>query len=1361
MKKLYLSITLFCLLLLSSVNAQDAPILLAPLDGDRHVKTNKLTLLWFAIEGVEQYKIQLATHPDFLPEAIIFDVNRTTASVIAPELSNLTTYYWRVKIDDPASPWSNAWRFTTTGFASIVNLTSPEDGTNNLDTDVIEFEWEKDSVNSSYNLQISTDPEFPDTIRNVFVDEETADVTNLQAGLLHYWRVKSFNVDGIEGDWSDVSSFKTRLRKPTLISPTNFANNQDTTIIFRWTRVSTASIYDFQISIDETFPDDQILFDTSLTNDRLRFEDMLNDQIYYWRLKSRNAFSDSSLWSEPFAFKTRLSKPKLLLPLDETRNNELNITLSWTPGDEFDFYHVQVAEDSLFKNLHTNTFAESNTASLLNLEKNKFYYWRINRQNSDGDSSSWSNRFGFKTKLETPALLLPENNFSKFSFNTTFEWSKIDSAEYYLFQLSNNDSFTDIQLNEVVSDTLKQIDSLKINQSFFWRVRAENERTDTSEWSETFRINISAISLSSLEIDTTINFSSDRIDTISSIQLENSSNEILNLSSIFAQPDSLFTTSVSELVLNAFEKIDLKIIADTSKIDTGLTGGTLNFVRLFDSTEDTTRIPIRLFSKKAVAGFSMDTLDFDSTFSSLRKNKLVRLNNRLGNITLNISELTLEQNEGEAFILNTELEKIGAGDSANISITFDPQVKDTNTAYLVAKTNSYPEREIRVFLTGIGLGGIVSESTKSSFNAVSDSTFITFSNDTQKLTIENSGDYPLDFSLNLVENYFDIETNLPLPIRLQANDTTSFTLKYNTPNFDTLNIDTLIFSHNGIGDKEFKFPLQGSFDKSKAIEEISKTITVNNNLLNTISSAMQLPNETAIQVRYDNTLFEDEDNIEFKIVYFVGGPGSKQNALNADKGRKVIPFQKVNKNGLLFKGELFTNGIGSLDKDSLTIFDFIDVQVEVNNYKTADVNVPLSTAAEKLEDANVNWVLFGYPFNQVLSDSVFSDLGDPTKMQDGQWVVYDYNSGSDNFELLSSNLLEAGQAFFIAQEINERVNLSYKYENTVLTRKLSDNIIELNETGWKTISSPYTFEVEVDTPAVLYRYDTFTKSYKLTSIMRPGEGYFVPPNISELRLINFGEYFPSVFPKAIADSDWMIDIQFSNGKKSEQLFVAGKKGINELFKTSGEKGFVKAPKIDNYFEAYFSDDAEIRMSALLNEPLHEFVTNLVIESGKNETIELKIALEKEMQSGYSFAIIDEFGNKIRSNEMLSILGNNKRNLQFVYGTSKFISNKINEIKNLLTSEFSLAQNYPNPFNPSTTIRYSIPVVGALSEVEGRHVTLRIFDILGRVVATLVNVTKVPGKYEVTWDASAQASGVYFYELKAGEFTETKKLLLLK
>lgn len=85
--------------------------------------------------------------------------------------------------------------------------------------------------------------------------------------------------------------------------------------------------------------------------------------------------------------------------------------------------------------------------------------------------------------------------------------------------------------------------------------------------------------------------------------------------------------------------------------------------------------------------------------------------------------------------------------------------------------------------------------------------------------------------------------------------------------------------------------------------------------------------------------------------------------------------------------------------------------------------------------------------------------------------------------------------------------------------------------------------------------------------------------------------------------------------------------------------------------------------------------------------------------------------------------------------------------------FSLSQNYPNPFNPNTKIKYSIP--------QTSQIQIKVFDILGNEIEELVNEEKPAGTYELTWNAANLSSGVYFYNLHAGSFVQTKKMILMK
>jgi hypothetical protein len=110
-------------------------------------------------------------------------------------------------------------------------------------------------------------------------------------------------------------------------------------------------------------------------------------------------------------------------------------------------------------------------------------------------------------------------------------------------------------------------------------------------------------------------------------------------------------------------------------------------------------------------------------------------------------------------------------------------------------------------------------------------------------------------------------------------------------------------------------------------------------------------------------------------------------------------------------------------------------------------------------------------------------------------------------------------------------------------------------------------------------------------------------------------------------------------------------------------------------------------------------------------------------------------------------------INYVFGQKFGLTTDIETDEENIPNTFSLMQNYPNPFNPSTKIKFSI--------LHSQFTTLKVFDILGREVRTLVNEVKQPGTYEVEFNASDLSSGIYFYSIKAGEFSAVKKLMLIK
>jgi hypothetical protein len=133
----------------------------------------------------------------------------------------------------------------------------------------------------------------------------------------------------------------------------------------------------------------------------------------------------------------------------------------------------------------------------------------------------------------------------------------------------------------------------------------------------------------------------------------------------------------------------------------------------------------------------------------------------------------------------------------------------------------------------------------------------------------------------------------------------------------------------------------------------------------------------------------------------------------------------------------------------------------------------------------------------------------------------------------------------------------------------------------------------------------------------------------------------------------------------------------------------------------------------------------------NRTVRLKLVLDNNFEAEYSLS-------GIYSDE---------------YVLNKTSVKQINYTGGEVVKSYELSQNYPNPFNPSTTIKFQIPTSG--------DAVLKIYDILGNEITTLVNEFLETGKYEVNFDATALASGVYIYRLNVNDFVNVKKMVLLK
>jgi len=234
----------------------------------------------------------------------------------------------------------------------------------------------------------------------------------------------------------------------------------------------------------------------------------------------------------------------------------------------------------------------------------------------------------------------------------------------------------------------------------------------------------------------------------------------------------------------------------------------------------------------------------------------------------------------------------------------------------------------------------------------------------------------------------------------------------------------------------------------------------------------------------------------------------------------------------------------------------------------------------------------------------------------------------------------------------------------------------------------------------------------------------------------------------------VCDTLMSNGK--HYFRMANNQSLPELYRQAGDSVFsfntlLKKEYLIFNFNANVGDT--ISCLQFVPEMLTQVIT--LFSKGTNEILNVNrssftfwLQYPELTEGSYLITITDSLGITYYGGEggEQNLAGAIINNIQ--YGNLVHV-----KIPTEIPSNFYLAQNYPNPFNPATTINYSLP--------KSSFVTIKIYDILGRDVTTLVNENKPIGNYSIQLNASKLVSGVYFYRMTAEDFVQTKKLILLK
>lgn len=358
-----------------------------------------------------------------------------------------------------------------------------------------------------------------------------------------------------------------------------------------------------------------------------------------------------------------------------------------------------------------------------------------------------------------------------------------------------------------------------------------------------------------------------------------------------------------------------------------------------------------------------------------------------------------------------------------------------------------------------------------------------------------------------------------------------------------------------------------------------------------------------------------------------------------------------------------------------------------------------------------------------------------------------FNNSVDNIypNALSNTLFNYDGTYSPAQELQMGKGYWIRYgepeSESIVGEYLGFVEIELNP-GWNLIS-PASFSIS---PESIVDFDGiidsdlifgFEGSYFKPDILYPGSGYWLYANENGIITINDSSEQPEILAKRSNNHD-------------------EPSGFNTINIASNE---IKLPEL--YFGGEMEEDALIKY--LLPPKPPSGIADARLSNGKTLTTDSDAIIEVQQptnnllilsieaaESGQVFNVSEFHGNHLISEQ--EVIDGDE--LQLNENTKRLlVTIKQDADMDELPKEFALAQNYPNPFNPVTNLEYSLP--------EDVNVRLDIYNTLGQRVATLHDGPQVAGRYIINFDASHLASGLYIYRLQAGDFVETRKMLLVK
>lgn len=736
------------------------------------------------------------------------------------------------------------------------------------------------------------------------------------------------------------------------------------------------------------------------------------------------------------------------------------------------------------------------------------------------------------------------------------------------------------------------------------------------------------------------------------------------------------------------------------------------------------------------------SLNFGQVLLGATSNKDIKITNT-GNTTLTVSNVESSNNK-YTFNGGTSY-TIAAGGEKTVTVTFNPTVVGTENGNLTITSDDPDTPASTVTLTGEGFQtnpNIVVTPSSLAFGNVTVNTSSNLS-----LKIKNTGDANLSISNvvsgNSVYTFTGGTTHTVLP-----NDSVTITVTF-LPTAATAYNTNLTITSNDPDQGTLNVALTGTGTA------LQPNITVDPTSLNFGNIAVG--NTKSLNITLTN---DGQADLNISNIIVNGSVFSYSGSTNFN----IVPAAN-NQISILFKPTSATTFNGT-------------VKIASNSPGEDTVTVTLTgvgTTSSLSNKFSAGWSLMSIPLtpSNSLANNVIGSVIYPFYLY-GYTIAGGYTSKDTLFTAFGYWLgIEDTATIRVIglgniETVDKALNTGWNLVSDPYIKNISKGIVKFTK-GSETVSAE-----EAVTRGWIqnnyYEYNTTTSSYALSDSLKQWKGYwfvsltdnlkmkFEYPTLTESIKPNKPKVEPSI-------NDWSVNI-FAKVDNSEDNILSFGANINATDGFDAKYDLAKPPvsPSNNSVYSYFPNTGSTIITKLANDIKKSYTTpdegktwSFDIISDKTGIVELSwndilTQLPNVIKENYKFKLTG-FGitNSLNMLTNKSYQFNAESNVPYSFVINSIITGIDDE--NALNYDFKLMQNYPNPFNPSTIIAFTLP--------NSAFVTLKVYDMLGSEVTTLVNTEVQSGYHQINFNASGLSSGVYFYTIKAGNFTDTKKLILAK